>query len=565
MNKITFKSIREDKNLTQQQCADILGISRRSYQYLEKDNPDNPHSKKLLETLYNFVEENYYTHVIKGSELLSLFNKVKSYKKRYCYKYLLDYVKGNYQGKVCILYGLRRTGKTTMLFQLIKELPLSQIAYIKIKESNDMAMLIKDLNALKKVGVKYVFIDEVTLLDDFINSSGALSDIYSMLNMKIILTGTDSLGFKFADGDELYDRNIMIHTSYISFKEFSYILDIKDIDTYIEYGGTFKIENMDFDDPDYKKDEVAFLDDESTRKYIDTSITRNIQRSIKNNHFGSELGSLKRLYENDELTNAINRIINDMNHEFILSVVNSKFKSSDLGSAKQLLLKHPQEDIQTALYDIDEYRVIKALKDIINVKEKEELVGPLLPGELNQIKYYLISLDLIKTVEVRHDDNTKEERIIFTQPGMRYSLVKALIYSLKQDEYFRSLSNKTRQIVIEKILSDVKGRMLEDIVLLETSIRNKKYLEVFKYRTLSNKEIDMVIYDSNLNTFSIYEIKHTDIQNLIAHSKYLKDNEVLSKLEHEYGTLTNRYILYKGKTDIKDEISYLNVEEFLTK
>ena len=32
------------------------------------------------------------------------------------------------------------------------------------------------------------------------------------------------------------------------------------------------MENMSFDDPDAAFDEVAFRDDESTRKYIDTAI-----------------------------------------------------------------------------------------------------------------------------------------------------------------------------------------------------------------------------------------------------------------------------------------------------
>ena len=41
------------------------------------------------------------------------------------------------------------------------------------------------------------------------------------------------------------------------------------------------MENMSFDDPDAAFDEVAFRDDESTRKYIDTAISRNIQHTLK--------------------------------------------------------------------------------------------------------------------------------------------------------------------------------------------------------------------------------------------------------------------------------------------
>ena len=51
---------------------------------------------------------------------------------------------------------------------------------------------------------------------------------------------------------------------------------------------------------------------------------------------------------------------------------------------------------------------------------------------------------------------------------MRYAIAKALVYSLMQDAYFNSVSEQDRAYIIEKILNDVKGRMLEDIVLLET-------------------------------------------------------------------------------------------------
>ena len=39
------------------------------------------------------------------------------------------------------------------------------------------------------------FIDEVTLMPDFIDSAALFSDIYAAQGMKIVLSGTDSLGF----------------------------------------------------------------------------------------------------------------------------------------------------------------------------------------------------------------------------------------------------------------------------------------------------------------------------------------------------------------------------------
>ena len=78
---------------------------------------------------------------------------------------------------------------------------------------------------------------------------------------------------------------------------------------------------MNFDDEDYLNDEVSFKNDESTRKYIDSSIARNIQHSLKNDNLGIYFNELRELYENNELTNAINRIIEDMNHRFLIDLI----------------------------------------------------------------------------------------------------------------------------------------------------------------------------------------------------------------------------------------------------
>lgn len=150
-----------------------------------------------------------------------------------------------------------------------------------MQTTDDMSRLTKDLKVLFELGYRYVFIDEITLLSDFIDTAAVLSDVFSMMGMKIVVSGTDSLGFAMANRDELYDRSVTIHTSFIPFREYARLLNIRSVDSYIEYGGTLKMENMSFDDPDTAFHEVAFRDDESTRKYIDTAISRNIQHTLK--------------------------------------------------------------------------------------------------------------------------------------------------------------------------------------------------------------------------------------------------------------------------------------------
>ena len=58
-----------------------------------------------------------------GKQLASQIAITKKYKKRECIKELRNYIFGSQQDKVFIVYGLRRTGKTTMIRQILTELP----------------------------------------------------------------------------------------------------------------------------------------------------------------------------------------------------------------------------------------------------------------------------------------------------------------------------------------------------------------------------------------------------------------------------------------------------------
>ena len=508
------------------------------------------------------AETAFNTHVLTGDRLAAAVNQVKKYKKRYCYRDLRKFLEGDFDGKICILYGLRRTGKTTLAFQAICDLPNEHTAYIKAKTTDNMSMLTKDLDVLFEHGYKYIFIDEITLMEDFIDTAAVLSDVYSQMGMKIVVSGTDSLGFAFADRDELYDRNITIHTSFIPYSEYSYLLDINSVDTYIEYGGTLKIENMGFDDPDSVFDEVSFRDDESTRKYIDTAISRNIQHSIKNSRFLGYLHHLKDLYDAGELTNVINRIVENMNHAFLVSVITEKFKSHDLGSAKQLLLHEAPLERSHILYDIDTDEVVKTLKRIAEIKETEETEVKITSQHIEQVKTYLYMLDLIVDCPTVYDDMKEEERIIFVQPGMRYAIAKALVYSLLKDKYFLSVAGQDRNYIISKILDDVKGRMLEDIVTLETNKKAGKYKKAFKFKFVSGGEIDMVVADELGGECEIFEIKHSD-KAVSEQARFLKDDRVCAAIENRFGKITAKTVLYRGDNTEMDGIQYLNVEDYL--
>ena len=65
----------------------------------------------------------------------------------------------------------------------------------------------------------------------------------------------------------------------------------------------------------------------STNEYIDTAIAKNIQHSLKYYDNGNHFRHLRELYENNELTNVINRVVEDINHRFTRDVLIKEFCS----------------------------------------------------------------------------------------------------------------------------------------------------------------------------------------------------------------------------------------------
>ena len=86
--------------------------------------------------------------------------QVHSYKRRECYQILEDYIFSSYENKVFILYGLRRTGKTTLMRQVMDSMSDEDIAnsvFIQLTSKNTMAEVNQDLHLLEDEGYKYIY------------------------------------------------------------------------------------------------------------------------------------------------------------------------------------------------------------------------------------------------------------------------------------------------------------------------------------------------------------------------------------------------------------------------
>lgn len=500
----------------------------------------------------------FRTNVRTGESLRAFSASVRRYRRRECFQHLHDYIYGEPQDRVLILYGLRRTGKTTMIRQIFAEMSdaeLEKAAFIQITAKDTLADVNRDLRMLENLGFCYVFLDEVTLMEDFIEGAALFSDVFAACGMKIVLSGTDSLGFLFTEDEQLYDRCILLHTTFIPYREFERVLGIHGIDEYIRYGGTMSLGGVHYNETS------TFASKKSADEYVDTAIARNIQHSLRCYQYEGHFRNLRDLYDRDELTSAINRVVEDMNHRFTLEVLTRDFKSHDLGISAQNL-RRDRENPTDILDRIDLPAVTESLRQLLEIRNRAEQTAQLDDVHAAEIKAYLELLDLTQSIGVRSlpDAGRESERTVITQPGLRYAQADALIRSLLLDETFSALSLPERTAVQARILSEIRGRMLEDIVLLETRMANPgKQVFVLQFPV---GEFDMVVFDPDAGCCQIFEIKHST-EAVPQQYRHLIDAEKCAQTEHRYGTITEKTVLYRGEDRMIGEIRYRNVEEYL--
>lgn len=511
---------------------------------IEKRKKLEKELKKLKQYMPKEKNLDFKTKVIVGNRLKSLVSITRNYKKRECIQMLRDYIFKDIDDKLFILYGLRRTGKTTLIRQIILELSESDFnkaAFIQVTSKDSLSDIDEDLRLLEKNGYKYVFLDEMTLMEDFIEGSALFSDIYASSGMKIVLSGTDSLGFAFSKEEQLYDRCIMLHTTFIPYREFENVLGIYGIDEYIRYGGTMSLGGINYNAS------TPFSNIKDTEEYINTSIAKNIQHSLKMYQYGGHFRQLLDLYEKGELTNVINRVVEDMNHRFTKSVVERITANNLLGDRVDSL-------------NLD--KVTLGIKNMLDILNKEEQSVDISDVHMTQIKEYLAILDLIKEIDLEYlpEVNQKSKIIVVTQPGLRYAQAEAIVENLLLDEKFQELDIQKRTRILERLLSEIRGKMMEDIVLLETKLA-KKDKHVFKLQ-FPIGEFDMVVQDPKTLSCEIYEIKYSK-ERACEQYRHINDEEKCAMTTHRYGNITGRYVIYRGENTEMDTIQYLNVEDYL--
>lgn len=511
----------------------------------------------------------YRTNVRFGVSLQNRAKSVSSLNTRYLLndlnKYLYSDLSVNtpYYGKVCALYGLRRTGKTTMMLQSILGMTNEQFnktAWIDVTEEDNMASLYLDLQKLNEQGYKYIFIDEITKVEQFVRVSSLLSDEFAISGIHIVLTGTDSLGIYLSQRGELFDRSISIHTTYIPYYEYTHLFPNATAEDYIVEGGLLS------------KSGINYNRDENFKEYVDSAIAENIQHSLSKLKDKGDLGALYLIHSRGELTNVINRVIEDKNHEFLLDAILKNFEFHDIGVLHHYISDVKDNDILSYSADMNVENLSEQIKKDLKILNYNELKYGLTENELAQIENYLYELDFFD--DVKYCTVSKEFSIsdnpVVVQPCIRYNQAKSALKALYNDPKFVKLSGDKQEFIYNKLLSDIKGRMLEEIVLLNvTRSLSDCFVSQFRFyeyrkSPFKNGEYDMVIRNKKNETF-IFEIKHSSEVEYNKQTKHLLDTEKLDWLKENGFKVKEKVVLYNGKTLDKDDngVIYLNVSEFL--
>jgi predicted AAA+ superfamily ATPase len=485
-----------------------------------------------------------------GKSLTKFISKVSSFQERYCMQDIIKFLQSG-NCNILTLYGVRRTGKTVLLYQTIKKLQqsgvdLNDIYFLSVmKNGIDSDSLYEIVEAILSSGIKYLFIDEITYCKGNIDFTSVFAEKY--VDKKVILTGTDSAVFINPLDTFLYDRVELIHTSYISYKEFNHLYNLG-IKEYISSGGVLRNNSR-----DYKSGVV----------YFKISVIDNMFNSFdKYDLF--DYPELLELYYTDKniLRSMLIKWLQNYGSKLSLRLLNRVFKSDDIGNLKDVLQRHS---------DYSASDIVKFTKDfekafISNIKYKD--ITDFTESQIVELKDFLERIDCLVKINSINSE--------FLIPLLlRYSLY------LKAVDTLNSISSDVFDINLLKSImqNTIEGILYESIVYTDL---HKAGVGFRKYRDKNNREIDLIIGSD------YYEIKHSD-KISAGQCRWLLNNEVVknysslnviysgnnkivefsqrdavediikSKVKHN----KSLDLEYENADTVKKQINYINIHDFL--
>ena len=490
------------------------------------------------------------------------YSAVNKLQKRDCYKEIERYLSGPCNGTVCAVAGLKQTGKTTLMKQAMADMARNGIrsAYvIPPGRLNGFEDLIKDLKTLREMGVKTVFVDEITWLNDTLDNVIALSKSFAP-DMKIVFSGTDSLEMNIISQGEIYRELEMIDTTVVSFQEFVKLTEYETMDDYIRYGGTL----MD------KKARSAFSDPVTALRYMDSAIIDNVIHFLRKDEMISK-------QDEAEVKNALYRVIDDELH---------RFSHIDTETFEQRFKREPgRGDVSSGFMvakrdDFDIAEVNAVLDAAFGYQKHNEAY--LNSKWLGKAEEYLVEAGILQReigtrVEANNTftewgksgDSTLPHYIVM--PGLRYQLTVQKVKTVLQTDQYKNLPDNTKEAMLKFIEAHMLGQQMEEIAAVHIYNHYCDEYNGVSVRKLytgaaHNAEADIaVIYNSETDekpTVDLFEVKHNYAMNSKM-ANHILSSSFLALLGNHYN-VRNKVILYNGdNVNAVNGAKYRNINDFL--
>lgn len=457
--------------------------------------------------------------------LVPYISSIASYDERHMVNKIVEYSNDPREsfGHVLVLYGLRRSGKTTAMFQAIKRLGVDKCLYIICNKDTDIKEMFEFASRSPKV---YIFIDEVTLIDDFILNSSELADIVGGQKRCVVLSGTDSFSFLLAK-DELFDRRRTIHTLPISLYDYKNTLHLSTIEEFIRYCGTM---DKPFDDivEEYK----------TLRDYIANAIVKNIEYSYEH--------SIER--DMSPYAHWIGAVFVQDAHDLVISASKRCIHIPEFAATYKKYKKQFDNPEVFYMYVTD-----RSLRKLDLLADLKEFVPDLKMLSLN-VTSLLRDCDIFISVNVKNENgHTVGEKNCIFFSRLRYCMTNVLLATIKD-------ITKAPEEFITEIKHQILGLLLEDLIMcfIYNSQRFHGDLEVFKLRTTDGlHEVDVVVHDKKDNVYDLYEVKYSSKRKTDFCKHLFVDYPFMKNIR-------NRYVIYNGETYDTGSVKYVNAFEFLS-
>ena len=369
--------------------------------------------------------------------------------KRNVYKDLVAYINDTETCKLAALAGLRRTGKTVLLNQLLQYCVQQGIAARMITLANGFDVKTADVYAvlddLVAQDIKIAFIDEITFAADFQTCCTRLADYYvGQLGMHIVIAGTASLGIYMPTKDLLYDRVLLLNTAYVPFAEWRHLRPEATLKQYLQ-----RASNLSADD-DYASYAAA-------HDYIETSIIQNIMTSVEHAKYQWQYRALLNVYNTGALPSIITRLIEGYSITLTEDLINNYFNSNMLGSVTQLynnrcakVYENPLDSTVVAdiLSDFA-YRLSLQLKPLVHVTNEH----------LETVKQFLSSIGVMN--QIMPNSPLFREPTICIQYGLVYNCAFYLMQSISEQITVEKLTKQQVDTLVQLVMQEVQGQLLE--------------------------------------------------------------------------------------------------------